>query len=75
MSSRLAARAAARSGDTKIPPAQRLCAWLAAMLAAKQAKARDDLELFAAYRILAAEHSCSGKPDPCRPVTLPQPTG
>lgn len=48
---------AAIAGDTKIPPAQRLRAWLAAMLAAKQAKARDDLELFAAYRILAAEHS------------------
>jgi AcrR family transcriptional regulator len=48
---------AAIAGDAKIPPAQRLRAWLAAMLAAKHAKARDDLELFAAYRILAAEHS------------------
>ena len=48
---------AAIAGDVKIPPARRLRAWLAAMLAAKQAKARDDFELFAAYRILAVEHS------------------
>ena len=48
---------AAIAGDTQVPPPRRLRAWLAAMLAAKQAKARDDPELFAAYRILAAEHS------------------
>ena len=48
---------AAVARDTGTPPPQRLRAWLAAMLAAKQAKARDDPELFAAYGILAAEHS------------------
>ena len=45
------------AGDSQIPPPQRLRAWLAAMLAAKQAKASGDPELFAAYGILAAEHS------------------
>ncbi|HTU71984.1 MAG TPA: TetR family transcriptional regulator [Trebonia sp.] len=48
---------AAIADDTAIPPSRRLPAWLAAMLAAKQAKAAGDPELFAAYRILAAEHS------------------
>jgi AcrR family transcriptional regulator len=48
---------AAIAGDTRLSPPQRLRAWLAALLATKQAKARDDLELFAAYKILAAEHS------------------
>jgi AcrR family transcriptional regulator len=48
---------AAVAGDTRVPPSQRLRAWLAAMLAAKRAKARDDPELFAAYGILAAEYS------------------
>ncbi len=48
---------AAVAGDAGTPPPQRLRAWLAAMLAAKQAKARKDPELFAAYGILAAEHS------------------
>jgi len=48
---------AAIAGDTRLPPPQRLRAWLAALLAAKQAKARDDPELFAAYWILASEHS------------------
>jgi AcrR family transcriptional regulator len=48
---------AAIAGDTQIRPPRRLRAWLAAMLAAKQAKSRDDPELFAAYGILAAENS------------------
>ncbi|HSZ41425.1 MAG TPA: TetR family transcriptional regulator [Trebonia sp.] len=48
---------AAIAGDSRVPPPRRLRAWLAAMLAAKQAKARDDPELFAAYGVLAAEHS------------------
>jgi AcrR family transcriptional regulator len=47
---------AAIAGDTELPPPQRLRAWLAAVLAAKRAKARDDPELFAAYGMLA-EHS------------------
>jgi AcrR family transcriptional regulator len=45
------------AGDTRLPPPQRLRGWLAAVLAAKRTKTRDDPELFAAYRILAAEHS------------------
>jgi AcrR family transcriptional regulator len=45
------------AADTGTPPPQRLRAWLAAMLAAKQAKARKDPELFAAYGFLAAEQS------------------
>ncbi|MGN9783900.1 TetR family transcriptional regulator [Nonomuraea sp. ZG12] len=48
---------AAIAGDTELPPPQRLRAWLAAVLAAKKAKVRDDPELYAAYGILAAEHS------------------
>jgi len=44
------------AGDTALRPPQRLRAWLAAMLAAKRAKALDDPELFAAYGMLAAEH-------------------
>ncbi|HET9081280.1 MAG TPA: TetR family transcriptional regulator [Trebonia sp.] len=48
---------AAIAGDTKLPPPQRLRAWLAAMLAAKRAKAGDDPEVFATYGLLAAEHS------------------
>jgi AcrR family transcriptional regulator len=48
---------AAIAADAQVPPAQRLRDWLAAMLAAKQAKAAGDPELFAAYQILAAEHS------------------
>ncbi len=50
-------RLAAIAGDPGIPPARRLRAWLAAVLAAKRAKVRDDPELYAAYGILAAEHS------------------
>lgn len=45
------------AGDTELPPPRRLRAWLAAVLAAKQAKVRDDPELYAAYGMLAAEHS------------------
>jgi AcrR family transcriptional regulator len=48
---------AAIAGNTELPPPERLRAWLAAMFAAKRAKVRDDPELFAAYRILAAEHA------------------
>jgi AcrR family transcriptional regulator len=48
---------AALAADQALSPPQRLRAWLAALFAAKQAKARDDPELFAAYWILAGEHS------------------
>jgi AcrR family transcriptional regulator len=51
---------AALAGDAEVPPPQRLRAWLAALLATKQAKAHEDPELFAAYRILAAEHNSAG---------------
>ncbi|MEV4254094.1 TetR family transcriptional regulator [Spirillospora sp. NPDC049652] len=45
------------AADRAVPPAQRLRAWLHAVLAMKQAKIRQDPELFAAYGILAAAHS------------------
>lgn len=45
------------AGNTGLPAPQRLRAWLAAVLAAKKAKVRDDPELYAAYGILAADHS------------------
>ncbi|GIM91960.1 TetR family transcriptional regulator [Paractinoplanes toevensis] len=48
---------AAIANDTRIPPPQRLRSWLAALLAAKRAKAHDDPELFAAYKILVTENS------------------
>jgi AcrR family transcriptional regulator len=48
---------AAIAADTGLAPPQRLRAWLTAVFAAKQAKAHDDPELYAAYAILAAEHS------------------
>ncbi|GAA3137776.1 TetR family transcriptional regulator [Planomonospora alba] len=48
---------AAIAADSAVPPAQRLRAWLHAVLAVKQAKIREDPELFAAYGILAAAHS------------------
>jgi AcrR family transcriptional regulator len=48
---------AAIAGNTEIPPRQRLRIWLAALLASKRAKAHDDPELFAAYRILVIENS------------------
>ena len=48
---------AAVADDTTLAPPDRLRAWLLAMFAAKQAKAADDPELLATYRILAAEHN------------------
>jgi AcrR family transcriptional regulator len=48
---------AAIADDTELPPPQRLRAWLTAVFAAKQAKVRDDPELYAAYGLLAREHS------------------
>ncbi|GAA2278176.1 TetR family transcriptional regulator [Nonomuraea roseoviolacea subsp. roseoviolacea] len=45
------------AADRAVPPAQRLRAWLHAVLAGKQAKIREAPELFAAYGILAAAHS------------------
>ncbi|WP_019928476.1 TetR family transcriptional regulator [Nocardia sp. BMG111209] len=50
-------RLAALAADPAVPPEQRLRDWLAAVLAAKRAKARDDPELYAAYGMLAAEQS------------------
>jgi AcrR family transcriptional regulator len=50
---------AAIAHNTEIPPPQRLRSWLAALLAAKRAKAHDDPELFAAYRILVTEDSAA----------------
>src|ERR1039457_2385387 len=43
--------------DPALPPAGRLRAMLTAMFAIKRAKAREDPELFATFRVLAAEHS------------------
>lgn len=40
-----------------LPPAERLRALLTTMFATKWAKARQDPELFATFRVLAAEHS------------------
>jgi AcrR family transcriptional regulator len=48
---------AAIASDTEIPPPQRLRSWLAALLASKRAKAHDDPELFAAYKLLVTENS------------------
>jgi AcrR family transcriptional regulator len=48
---------AAIASDTEVPPPQRLRSWLAALLATKRAKAHDDPELFAAYKILVTENS------------------
>ncbi|MGK5556084.1 TetR family transcriptional regulator [Actinomadura kijaniata] len=45
------------AADRAVPPARRLRGWLHAVLAVKQAKIREDPELFAAYGILAAENS------------------
>jgi AcrR family transcriptional regulator len=52
---------AAIVGDTEIPPPQRLRSWLAALLASKRAKAHDDPELFAAYKILVTEDSSAAR--------------
>ncbi len=48
---------AAIANNTEISPPQRLRIWLAALLASKKAKAHDDPELFATYRILVMENS------------------
>jgi hypothetical protein len=40
-----------------------LRALLTAMFAAKRAKAREDPELFATFRVLAAEHSTGVQPE------------
>ena len=40
-----------------LPPAERLRALLSTMFATKRTKARQDPELFATFRVLAAEHS------------------
>jgi len=50
---------AAIASDTEVPPPQRLRSWLAALLATKRAKAHDDPELFAAYKILVTEDSAA----------------
>ena len=43
--------------DPALTPPERLRAMLAAMFATKRAKARQDPELFATFRVLATEHS------------------
>lgn len=43
--------------DPALTPPERLRAMLTAMFATKRAKAREDPELFATFRVLAAEHS------------------
>jgi len=48
---------AAIAEDDRTPPPRRLRAWLHAVLATKQEKIRTDPELFAAFGVLAAEHS------------------
>jgi AcrR family transcriptional regulator len=48
---------AAAVQDSALTPPERLRATLAAMFATKRAKARQDPELFATFRVLAAEHS------------------
>ncbi|GAB2566709.1 TetR family transcriptional regulator [Paractinoplanes abujensis] len=48
---------AAIANDSATPPDQRLRSWLVALLAAKRAKAHDEPELFAAYKILVTENS------------------
>ncbi|GAA3954754.1 TetR family transcriptional regulator [Actinoplanes auranticolor] len=52
---------AAIVGDTGIPAPQRLRSWLAALLTSKRAKAHDDPELFAAYKILVTEDSSAAR--------------
>lgn len=47
----------AATHTAELPPAERLRALLATMFAIKWAKARQDPELFATFRVLAAEHS------------------
>ncbi|MFB8003495.1 TetR family transcriptional regulator [Nocardia sp. NPDC056000] len=48
---------AAAADNSELPPAERLRALLNTMFAVKWAKARQDPELFATFRVLAAEHS------------------
>lgn len=48
---------AATAHNSALPPAERLRALLSTVFAAKWAKARQDPELFATFRVLAAEHS------------------
>lgn len=48
---------AAAAKDSGRPPAERLRGLLTGMFAAKWAKAKEDPELFATFRVLAAEHS------------------
>lgn len=47
----------AAAHNRELPPAERLRALLTRMFATKWAKAREDPELFATFRVLAAEHS------------------
>lgn len=48
---------AALAADTRTAPPERLHTWLAAQFTAKRATVSDDPELFATYRVLAADHS------------------
>ncbi|MEV5749891.1 TetR family transcriptional regulator [Actinoallomurus sp. NPDC052308] len=48
---------AAAIQDSELPPPDRLRGLLTTMFAVKRAKAREDPELFATFRVLAAEHS------------------
>ncbi|MEU7043652.1 TetR family transcriptional regulator [Streptomyces varsoviensis] len=48
---------AALAADTRLTPPERLRGWLVALCTAKRTMVRDDPELFATYRTLAAEHS------------------
>jgi AcrR family transcriptional regulator len=48
---------AAAAHNRELPPPERLRALLTTMFAAKWTKAREDPELFATFRVLAAEHS------------------
>ena len=47
----------AAAHNSALPPAERLRALLTTMFATKRAKAREDPELFATFRVLATEHS------------------
>jgi len=52
---------AAIAGDTQVPPPRRLRAWLAAMLAAKQAKARDHVaDLLRQLQAILADGTADG---------------
>ena len=45
------------AADTQVPPPARLRTWLIAMCVAKQAKVREEPELFSTYKRLAEKHS------------------